>query len=73
MLDRSQPSSVQAWQRLAVLALGLGDRAGAAAATRAALRLDPRGKRTRELATNAQALLAPPENSPTATGTPLTP
>jgi O-antigen ligase len=66
-----RPSDAQAWVRLAGVGIELGDLRGAVAATRAALRLDPRGPQTLALAADAQILLAPPRDSPTATGTPL--
>jgi len=68
---RRQPASAQAWLRLAFVAFDLGDRDGGAAAALKALALDPSNPRTRELAANAVSNLAPPADSPTATGTPL--
>ena len=66
-----QPASAQAWLRLAFVAFDLGDRDGGAAATRKALALDPSNPRVRALAADAVPNLAPPPDSPTATGTPL--
>ena len=51
--------------------LRLGDARGASAAVQRALALDPLNPRTRALAANAVSNLAPPQDSPTATGTPL--
>jgi O-antigen ligase len=66
-----RPSDAQAWVRLAGVAIELGDLPGAVAASDKALRLDPLGPQARTLASDAQILLAPPRDSPTATGTPL--
>ena len=68
---RREPSNAQAWLRLAIDALGLVDRTGAEAAARRALAFDPRNPETLRAAESAVALAAPPEDSPTATGTPL--
>ena len=68
---RRQPDSAQAWLRLAFVAFDLGDRDGALAAAQKALRLDPVNPGTRALAADAVANVAPPQDSPTATGTPL--
>jgi tetratricopeptide (TPR) repeat protein len=67
-----QPSDAGAWERLALLAVRLGDREGAVRASYAALKLDPRNARLRKLARDALVFAAPPQDSPTATGTPLT-
>jgi cytochrome c-type biogenesis protein CcmH/NrfG len=66
-----RPADAQAWVRLAGVAVELGDLRGAVAASDEALRLDPLGPQARALAGDAQILLAPPRDSPTATGTPL--
>jgi hypothetical protein len=68
---RRQPGDAQAWVRLAGVAVDLGDLPGAVAATSEALRLDPRNQQILDLAARAQILTAPPQDSPTATGTPL--
>ena len=49
----------------------LADRDGALRAARRALELDPMSSERRALARRAEVFLAPPESSPTATGTPL--
>ncbi|HEY3020240.1 MAG TPA: O-antigen ligase family protein [Solirubrobacteraceae bacterium] len=66
-----EPSNAQAWLRLASDALSLVDRPGAEAAARRALELDPRNPEALRAAQAAVALVAPPEDSPSATGTPL--
>lgn len=67
------PESSAAWVMLAEVARAQADRAGFTLAAERALALDPLGKRARALATEAAAFEAPPNGSPTATGTPLTP
>jgi hypothetical protein len=67
------PDSAAAWIVLAEVARAQADRAGFTIAADRALALDPLGARARELATEAAAFEAPPNGSPTATGTPLTP
>jgi O-antigen ligase len=69
-VDR-QPSSAGAWARLVVVAMALNDRAGAIAAANRALELDPHNRDLREFALDAQSFSALPNDSPTATGTPL--
>jgi tetratricopeptide (TPR) repeat protein len=66
-----QPDRAATWEALAELALLLADREGALAAARRALELDPMSSERRALARRAEAALAPPESSATATGTPL--
>jgi tetratricopeptide (TPR) repeat protein len=66
-----QPDRAATWEALTELALRLADREGAQAAARRALELDPMSSDRRALARRAEAALAPPESSPTATGTPL--
>jgi hypothetical protein len=67
------PYSLAAWTRLARLAVTLADRRGAQRASRELLELDPGDDGVRELVRSLQAVAAPPEGSPTATGTPLPP
>lgn len=71
-VDRT-PNSAPAWIVLAEVARAQADRAGFTLAAERALELDPLGQRARALATEAAAFEAPPNASPTATGTPLTP
>ena len=71
-VDRA-PYDAGAWDRLAVLALSLGDRAGAARAALRAVSLDPLNGAAAGIAAAAVTLAAPPQDSPTATGTPLAP
>jgi tetratricopeptide (TPR) repeat protein len=66
-----QPDRAQTWQALSTLATALADREGAAEAATRAVELDPMSSGVRALARRAEANLAPPESSPTATGTPL--
>ena len=66
-----QPWSAEGWRRLASLATGLADRRGALRATARLVALDPANPRVILFARGAQGVLAPPEASPTATGTPL--
>lgn len=69
-VDR-QPWSADAWIRLTRLALTLADRPGAQRAAQRLLELDPGDPDTVRLVRSAQGVLAPPEASATATGTPL--
>ena len=71
-VDRT-PENSAAWVVLAEVARAQADRAGFTLASERALALDPRGTKTKDLATQAAAFEAPPAGSPTATGTPLTP
>ncbi|HEV8153554.1 MAG TPA: O-antigen ligase family protein [Solirubrobacteraceae bacterium] len=66
-----QPDRAATWEALTHLAFRLADREGALAAARRALELDPMSSERRALAREAEAALAPPESSATATGTPL--
>jgi tetratricopeptide (TPR) repeat protein len=66
-----QPDRAATWEALTHLAFRLADREGALAAARRALELDPMSSERRALARQAEAALAPPESSATATGTPL--
>ena len=66
-----QPSDAGAWERLALVAVRLGDGPGAIEASAAGLKLDPRNRRLLKLARDTYAFNTPPQNSPTATGTPL--
>jgi hypothetical protein len=69
-VDR-QPSSSVAWLKLAQIAFELVDRRGTQSAARRALALDPASGPLRAIAQRAEAFLAPPSASATATGTPL--
>jgi tetratricopeptide (TPR) repeat protein len=69
-VDRA-PYDAAVWDRLALLALSLGDRAGARRAALRALSLDPANPATAGIAAETVTLAAPPQDSPTATGTPL--
>jgi hypothetical protein len=66
-----QPESAEAWRRLVEIDLALGDRARLPAEARRMLALDPRGPAALALASRAEAALTPPQDSPTATGSPL--
>jgi O-Antigen ligase len=66
-----QPERSASWAQLAGVAFLLADRDGALSAARRALQLDPMSSERRALARRAEVFLAPPESSPTATGTPL--
>lgn len=68
-----QPFSVRAWQALAQLSVFTADRDTYARAAERALEVDPAGATSRGLVEGSGAFIAPPELSPTATGTPLTP
>jgi len=68
-----QPYSVDAWSRLAQLAVVTADRDTYAAAARRLLVVDPLGQASRVLSERGGAFVTPPGLSPTATGTPLTP
>jgi O-antigen ligase len=61
------------WVRLAYVATELGDRAGLLAAANRALALDPIGTPSLGLAVTSEAFIALPQDSATATGTPLRP
>ena len=65
------PYSVDAWSRLARLGVRLADREGARRSTQKLLELDPGDPDVRELVRRLVAVSAPPEASPSATGTPL--
>jgi hypothetical protein len=66
------PYDAQSWEQLAYVAVTLGDRAGLLSAVHQALADDPIGAQTLSLAATAEPYLALPQNSATATGTPLT-
>jgi predicted Zn-dependent protease len=81
LLDRSrqelldaigrEPSDTEAWAQLARLDLARGDIAGLQKAAARALALDPYGTEARQLAERAAQAQTPPNQSATATGTPL--
>ena len=66
-----QPWSSVAWLKLTQIAFELVDRRGTLSAARRALELDPASGPVRAIAQRAEAFLAPPSASATATGTPL--
>ena len=66
-----QPYSVEAWRRLTRVASALADREGVQRASQRALALDPGDAELARFVSRAQGILAPPEASATATGTPL--
>jgi hypothetical protein len=66
-----QPYSIDAWRRLTRVALALADREGVERASRRALALDPGDLELIRFVSRAQGILAPPEGSATASGTPL--
>ncbi|MEJ7782768.1 MAG: O-antigen ligase family protein [Solirubrobacteraceae bacterium] len=68
-----QPCSVRAWRDLARLSIFIADRDTYRRAAQRVLELDPAGVASRGLVERSGAFVAPPELSPTATGTPLTP
>ena len=68
-----QPFSVRAWRDLARLSIFTADRDTYTRAAQRVLELDPSGVASRGLVEISGAFVAPPELSPTATGTPLTP
>jgi cytochrome c-type biogenesis protein CcmH/NrfG len=68
---RRQPDNPDAWSRLAGIAFQLVDRPGFERAATKLLELDPANGTAKALALRAQAFLAPPALSATATGTPL--
>ncbi|MEA2265829.1 MAG: hypothetical protein QOE27_1412 [Solirubrobacteraceae bacterium] len=65
------PYEALPWTRLSYVAVTLGDRAGLLSAVRQALAVDPIGLQSLILAATAEPYIALPENSATATGTPL--
>jgi tetratricopeptide (TPR) repeat protein len=65
------PSDVNAWKQLANLELGLRDLPATGRAIEHVLALDPRGAPGRQLALELQELRTPPNDSATATSTPL--
>ncbi|HWH10422.1 MAG TPA: O-antigen ligase family protein [Solirubrobacteraceae bacterium] len=67
------PYDAAPWVRLAYVATELGDRAGLLAASARALSLDPIGTPSLGLAITSEAFIALPQDSATATGTPLAP
>jgi tetratricopeptide (TPR) repeat protein len=69
-LDR-QPDNVEAWFRLTRIEFTRLDRAGVRRAAQRALELDPLNPVAFALARRAQQAAAPPEESATATGSPL--
>lgn len=68
-----QPSSVQAWLALASLGPSSGDRRVERLAIERALELDPESPQAPQLAAAAEQIAAPPQDSATAAGTPLSP
>jgi hypothetical protein len=68
-----QPYSRDAWTRLTRVAFTLADRDGVERASARALALDPGDLELLRFVSRAQGIAAPPEASPTATGTPLPP
>jgi hypothetical protein len=67
------PNEAAAWRALAYVALAEHDRPGALAAARRLQQLDPAAETTAEISRAAILDSAPPEASPTAIGTPLSP
>lgn len=70
---RHAPGEASAWRSLALVMLAEHDRPGARLAVRRLLALDPASPSARQLALDATLDSAPPEGSPTAIATPLTP
>lgn len=70
---RRDPSDELAWEQLAALELKLGDARATRQATTRVLELDPRGAIGRQLALDLAELSTPPNDSATATSTPLPP
>lgn len=68
-----QPFSLRAWEALARLSILIADRETYMLAARRVLELDPAGGTSRGLVERSGPIVAPPQLSPTATGTPLTP
>ena len=68
---RRAPYQALPWDRLAYVAVTLGDRTGLLSAVHQALAVDPIGTQSLVLAATAEPYLAVPQNSATATGTPL--
>ncbi|HVL95198.1 MAG TPA: O-antigen ligase family protein [Solirubrobacteraceae bacterium] len=68
---RRQPDNLDAWVQLAAFEFERGDRAGLRRASQRALELDPRNPGLIALAQRAQSNSAPPNESATATGSPL--
>lgn len=68
---RRNPSDELAWEQLAALELKLGDVGAMRQATKRVLELDPRGADGRQLVLNLTELSTPPNDSATATSTPL--
>jgi hypothetical protein len=67
------PFDAAPWIRLAYVATELDDRRGLLAASKRALALDPIGTPSLGLAITSEAFIALPQDSATATGTPLAP
>jgi O-antigen ligase len=67
------PYDALPWIRLAYVAVTLGDRAGLLSAAHQALAVDPIGTASLVVAATAEPFIAVPQNSATATGTPLRP
>jgi hypothetical protein len=67
------PYDARPWDQLAYVAVTLGDRTGLLSAVHQALAVDPIGSQSLILAATAEPYLALPQNSATATGTPLGP
>lgn len=70
---RREPGDVQPWERLALLEGLLHDPRGLARSIDHVLALDPTGPTAARLLQGANLLAAPPQDSPTATATPLSP
>ncbi len=68
---RRAPYDALPWNRLAYVALVLGDRAGLLSAVRRAVAVDPISAQSLSLAATVLPYYALPQNSATATGTPL--
>ncbi|MDO9354383.1 MAG: hypothetical protein Q7T55_11850, partial [Solirubrobacteraceae bacterium] len=70
---RRGPEEAASWRALAYIALAEHDRPGARIAARKLQELDPAAPTTRDIMLQATLDSAPPEGSPTAVGTPLSP
>ena len=66
-----QPYSREAWQRLTRVAVQLADREGVGRAAQRTVALDPGNRAVTDFVRRSLGVLAPPEASATATGTPL--
>ena len=70
---RRDPSDELAWADLTDVELELRDVRATRQGTERVLQLDPRGPVGRQLTLNLEELIAPPNDSATATSTPLPP